>query len=342
MLEINNIDVFVDQQKIIDDLSLKLDNNKIGCLLGPSGSGKTTLLQTIAGFIQPQKGRIVINGVTVDNEHHHTATEKRNLSMVFQDYALFPHLTVHKNIEFGIYKLPSEEKRKILNQMLELCSLTRYAKRYPHELSGGQQQRVALARALATDPKVLLLDEPFSNLDANLKLNIIRDVREILLAKNITSLVITHDQEEALSMADMLGVIDNGKLLQWDSAYNIYHEPNSIEIATFVGMGGMIRGTISDNQVSTILGTFNLNDSTNFKNGSLVKVLIRPDDIIHNDESTQYATIDQKQFRGSEFLYRLRLDNGETIACFAPSHHNHHIGEKIGIITDIEHVIVFP
>ena len=343
MLEITDIQLVINKRPIIDDMSFALGKSKIGCLLGPSGSGKTALLQCIAGFYRPQRGRVVIDGATVEHDSIHIPTERRRLGMVFQDYALFPHLNVVDNVSFGIHHWPSAKRNETVNHLLKLMSMDAFARRYPHELSGGQQQRVAIARALAPNPKLLLLDEPFSSLDASLTLQLTREIREILIQQNITTLMATHDQDEALAIADMVGLIDHGKMLQWDSAYNIYHKPHSIDIATFVGMGETIQGRLEQGKVRTVLGDFDLQHTTTMPDsGTQVKVLIRPDDIIHDDSSTQVAAIEEKQFRGNEFLYRLRLENGEKLFCFAPSHHNHAIGEKIGIKTDIEHVIVFP
>lgn len=343
MLDIKDLSLSLDGQLTLDRVSMALEKNKIGVLLGPSGSGKTTLLQCIAGFQQPDKGQITIAGRIVNDPVIRVTAVGRKLGMMFQDYALFPHLNTEENIRFGIHHIPSVQRRNIVNHLLELTSMTAYARHYPHELSGGQQQRVALARALAPDPKLLLLDEPFSGMDADLKLQLISDMKDILMQKKITTLMVTHDQGEALSISDMLGVMRNGRILQWDSSYNIYHRPVSVDIATFVGMGRMIRGRIdADNMVHTVLGDFPVNKKSVMPGLKEVAVLVRPDDIIHDDNSVMRAVIEKKQFRGADFLYHLRLENGEKIYCFAPSHHVHHIGEAVGIKTDIEHVIIFP
>lgn len=344
MLELENVKLSIDGQHILNNVSLTLRANQIGCLLGPNGSGKTTLLQCIAGFRQPGKGRIKIHQTVVDDASVHVPTEKRRLGIMFQDYALFPHLSVEENIAFGIHHLPHAERAAVIGDLLQLTTLERCANRYPHELSGGQQQRVALARALAPNPNLLLLDEPFSNLDASLKLQLAREIRDILKQRNTTALIVTHDQDEALAMADVVGVMNGGKILQWGSAYNIYHRPASAEIATFIGMGTVILGQVTANDtVRTALGNFALGATAKAAGLSgRVCVLIRPDDIIHDDDSEMQAVIEDSQFRGADFLYRLRLESGETIYCFAPSHHVHRIGEAIGIKTQIEHVIIFP
>ena len=340
-------------RRVVERVTLRLGGGQIGCLLGPSGSGKTTLLRCIAGFHRIREGVIRLGGAVIESAALYLAPEHRHIGMMFQDYALFPHLTAEQNIGFGVRKLAAAERRTRVAQLLELTAMTECARRYPHELSGGQQQRVALARALAPHPSLLLLDEPFSNLDAELKLQLAGEIREILHRENITALLITHDQSEALAMSDMLGVMRGGHVLQWDTAYNIYHRPVSRETATFVGMGTMLKGTVSrEHGIDTALGRLTPSALNCFfptdahrgglADGAAVHVLIRPDDIVHDDASGLRAVVEKKQFRGAEFLYHLRLESGETVHCFAPSHHDHPIGEAIGIRLDIEHLVVFP
>lgn len=339
-------------RRVVERVSLRLDAGHIGCLLGPSGGGKTTLLRCVAGFHRISEGVIRLGGAVIESTALHVAPEHRQIGMMFQDYALFPHLTAERNIAFGVRKLPAAERRERVGQLLELTAMTECARRYPHELSGGQQQRIALARALAPRPGLLLLDEPFSNLDAELKLQLAGEIRDILRRENITALFITHDQSEALAMSDMLGVMRGGRVLQWDTAYNVYHRPVSRETATFVGMGAMLKGAVSLGRgIDTALGRLEPpaaggpaaagGDLAGLEDGARVSVLIRPDDIVHDDASGLRAVIEKKQFRGAEFLYHLRLESGETVHCFAPSHHDHQVGEAIGIRLDIEHLVVF-
>ena len=344
LLSINKVSLVHDGVTIIDNVSFDLEKGHIGCLLGPSGSGKTSLLRCITGFYPLRRGSIHIDNLLVSTADTRVEPENRQVGMVFQDYALFPHLTVTGNIGFGIRKMPGKTRTKRIETMLELTGLGDFRKQYPHELSGGQQQRVAVARALAPEPKLLLLDEPFSSLDAELRLQLVEDIRSVIIEHNTTALLVTHNQDEAFAMSDMLGVLHCGRLLQWDSAYDIYHKPKSRKVATFIGLGSMIKGeVIGSNRVRTVLGDFPSDTPiTNGDAGRTVKVLIRPDDIIHDDAGRMQAVIEKKQFRGAEFLYQLKLKSGESVYCFAPSHHNHRIGEAIGIITDIEHVIVFP
>ena len=325
---------------VVRDINLDIEEGAIGCLLGASGCGKTCLLRCVAGLQEIRDGLIQLDDRVLSDRYSHIPPEQRGISMVFQDYALFPHLTVEENIGFGIRALPGPKRRRRINEMLKLIDMQSFHRRYPHELSGGQQQRVALARAIATAPRLLLLDEPFSSLDSNLRPVLAAEVKELVNKAGTTTLIVTHDQHEALTMADALGVMQDGKLLQWDSAYNIYHRPISHAVASFVGLGNFIKGrVIEGNRVVSVLGTFTA--GSHFNIGELVDILVRPDDIIHDDDSRMQATVIKKQFRGSDFLYQLGLSNGESVHCFAPSHHNHSVGCAIGIVIDVQHIVVF-
>jgi len=263
--------------------------------------------------------------------------------MMFQDLALFPHLTVEQNICFGLKSLTKFEQQARTKHVLELTELDQQEKKYPHQLSGGQQQRVALARALAPKPEILLLDEPFSSLDPDLREQVATEVRKILKLENVTAVLVTHDQHEAFAMADEVGVMENGNIAQWDSAYNIYHRPKTRFVADFVGLGGMVPATVVNNEtLDTEFGEVRgvLNGAHAI--GDKVDLLVRPDDIPHDDSSHITALVEEKRFRGAEFLYKLRLQSGNFVLCYAPSHHNHKIGEPIGIKLDLEHLVVFP
>ena len=316
---------------------------KIGCLLGPSGSGKSTLLRCIAGFNRSLSGCVYLEGNLIESPQRRVAIEERHIGVMFQDYALFPHLTVEENIGFGIRSMGQREYRVRLKRMLTLTELSVYADCYPNELSGGQQQRVALARALAPLPKLLLLDEPFSNIDSQLKLQMVQEMRELLIDMKITTLVVSHDQSESLAMSDNLGLMLEGQILQWSNTYDFYHRPVSRQVATFIGMGTMLRGTITENgTIKTALGELLPTPEVMLSQSKKVDVLIRPDDIIHDDDSDFQAMIEKKEFRGAQFLYLLHLNNGDRVQCFAPSHHDHRVGERIGIRIDMEHVVCFP
>ena len=343
MLELKNLSVAIDQQTIVKDATLSIATGKIGCLLGPSGSGKSTLLRCIAGFHNASSGHIYLENTLIESCSQRVAVEARRIGVMFQDYALFPHLTVAENIGFGVRSMPRRDYKVRLKRMLKLTELGVYSDYYPNELSGGQQQRVALARALAPLPKLLLLDEPFSNVDSQLKIHMVQEMRELLIDMNITTLMVSHDQNESLSMSDSLGLMLAGKILQWSNTYDFYHRPISRQVATFIGMGTMLRGRVTEQRtIKTALGELSPPADTVLSPNSEVDVLIRPDDIIHDDDSDFQATIEKKEFRGAQFLYLLYLTNGDRIQCFAPSHHNHNIGEKIGIRIDLEHVVCFP
>ncbi|WP_017523592.1 ABC transporter ATP-binding protein [Pusillimonas noertemannii] len=222
------------RQPVVDDFSLVLEHGHIGCLLGASGCGKTTVLRAIAGFEPVRAGRIVLDGTLLSSAGFQLEPEHRRVGMMFQDYALFPHLTVEKNIGFGLRRLDKAERAKRVNDLLHLVGLEGSGRRYPHELSGGQQQRVALARALAPEPDLLLLDEPFSNLDIDTRERLAFEVRDILKATNHTALLVTHNQAEAFAIADRIGVMQKGVIAQWDTPYGLHHAPASSFVTDFI------------------------------------------------------------------------------------------------------------
>jgi iron(III) transport system ATP-binding protein len=342
LLQLNNVRHAYGEQVVIHDLSLALQKGTIGCLLGPSGCGKTTALRCIAGFERVSAGEIVLNGVCVSSANFFVPPEQRRIGMVFQDYALFPHLDVAANIGFGLHRLTRAECARRVDELLHVVQLTNVSKKYPHELSGGQQQRVALARALAPKPELLLLDEPFSNLDVSLRERLSMEVREILKDQGITAILVTHDQAEAFAIADVIGVMQQGEIQQWDTAFNLYHRPVNRFVANFVGQGVFLPGTvINAQQVAIELGILNGEIPQHCDNGCKVDVLVRPDDIVHDDTSPLQATVIHKAFRGAEILYTLRLSDGAKVLALVPSHHNHVIGEKIGIKLEADHIVAF-
>lgn len=324
----------------VRNVSFELAQGEIACLLGPSGCGKTTLLRAIAGFLMPTQGNILLKGEKASEPGKVRSPENRNVGVVFQDYALFPHLTVRKNIEFGLHKRSEHEKRNRSGELLALIGLEALAERYPHELSGGQQQRVALARALAPKPTLILLDEPFSNLDVELKERLTFEVREILKAENMSAILVTHDQHEAFSMADRIGVMHVGELQQWGSSYSLYHQPNSRMVADFIGQGVFLPGKKTEQGLQIELAHLRLTEDQ-LPASNEFDVLIRPDDIIHDDASPMQAKVVRKSFRGADFLYTLELESGVHVLALVPSHHNHAIGEPIGIKLELDHVITF-
>jgi len=342
VLELRNIAKSFDTKQVIQDLSLVLNKGQIGCLLGPSGCGKTTALRIIAGFETPDAGEIMINNKIVSGVNGGLPPEKRRIGMVFQDYALFPHLSVKANIQFGLQRRPEAEQIQIADELLELVGLEDCGKSFPHELSGGQQQRIALARALAPRPDLLLMDEPFSNLDVTLRERLSMEVRDILRNYGISAILVTHNQFEAFAMADVIGVVHDGKLAQWDTAYNLYHRPTSRDVADFIGEGVLLSGRVTgESQVDTALGTLKGHFTYPCRNGCPAHVLIRPEDIVHDHDSKYTARILKKNFRGASILYTLRLPSNEKVLALVPSHHNHRVGQDIGIVPEVDDIILF-
>ncbi len=334
----------------VDGVTLGLRKGDIGVLIGPSGCGKTSLLRAVAGLERCAAGRVRIESQTLSDAATglHVDAEQRQIGMVFQDYALFPHLSISDNVAFGIAALPKAERRARTLEMLELVGLAHAASRPPHQLSGGQQQRVALARALAPRPRLLLLDEPFSSLDVDLRERLAQEVREILKTSATTALLVTHDQLEAFAVGDVIGVMNKGHLEQWDDAYSLYHRPASRFVAQFIGHGvfapAQIVACAHGPCVHTPLGE--LDDIAgcplpgSYPDG-VCDVLLRADDIVHDDASPVRALIERKAFRGSEFLLTLRLQGGQRVMAHVPSHHDHQVGEWIGIRAEVDHVVTF-
>ncbi|BCL75488.1 ABC transporter ATP-binding protein [Jeongeupia sp. HS-3] len=343
MLDVANVSVRYPGRAVIESLSFSLAPGQIGCLLGHSGCGKTTMLRAIAGFEAVSAGMITIDGDIVAGNGDEVAPEARRIGMVFQDYALFPHLNVADNVGFGLGALSRVARRARVDEMLALVGLDDERCRYPHELSGGQQQRVALARALAPQPRLLLLDEPFSNLDAELRERLGLEVRDILKAASITAILVTHDQHEAFAVADVVGVMMDGQIRQWASPYQLYHQPVDRFVANFIGEGVLLPGVVSSaGKIEFELGVFDgpLPAHCN-PDGCAVDVLIRPDDIQHDDASPFKALVLARAFRGAEFLYTLALPSGQKVLSLVPSHHNHAVGEAIGIRLDLDHAVAF-
>ena len=326
---------------VVRDASFDLAAGHIACLLGPSGCGKTTLLRLIAGFESPEAGTIALEGAVISSPDAVVAPEHRHMGMVFQDFALFPHLDVAANVGFGL--APSGRAVRVA-ELLELTGLAGLGQRYPHQLSGGQQQRVALARALAPRPQLVLLDEPFSSLDVDLRERLAGEVRQILLREGTTAILVTHDQHEAFAFADTIGVVNEGRIEQWATPYDLYHRPATRFVADFIGEGAFVTGRRTPAGIETELGllTGEMHLPRSPSDAKLLDVLLRPDDVIHDDAAPCKAVVLSKAFRGAEILYLLRLASGATVTALVPSHHDHPIGTPIGVRLDTAHVIAFP
>ncbi len=342
LLDIRDIECRYQGQTVVNGLSMHVNRGSLVCLLGPSGCGKTTALRAIAGFEPIFKGEIRMDGTTLSRPGYALAPEKRRLGMVFQDYALFPHMNVTDNVGFALRKASAAERRMAVNRMLEVVGLETFGARYPHELSGGQQQRVALARALTAQPEAILLDEPFSNLDVDTRERLSLEVRDILKNEGITGILVTHHQDEAFALGDQVGVMDQGRIRQWDTPFNLYHEPHDRFVANFIGQGTFLQGTmVATDTVKTELGRLQGDRAYNWPKNTEVEVLIRPDDIVPDAHSTLTGLITQKAFKGAEVMYTLELPSGNQVLSLFPSHHDYSIGTRVGIRSDMQHVVAF-
>ncbi|MEQ3777066.1 MAG: ABC transporter ATP-binding protein [Alcanivorax sp.] len=342
LLTLDNLACGYHQQAVVKDLSLELAAGEIACLLGPSGCGKTTTLRAIAGLEPVTGGSIHIQGRQVSSRSRQLPPEKRGLGMVFQEHALFPHLTVADNVAFGLRKQPREQQRLRVSECLDRVRLSGMEDRYPHELSGGQQQRVALARALAPRPALLLLDEPFASLDLDLRRALARELGDILRQENVTALLVTHDQEEAFALADRVGVMHQGQLEQWDTPYNIYHAPANRFVAEFAGYGSFLRGEVVDeNTVRTSLGELTGRSKTTLTSGGNVDVLLRPEDVIADESAHLALPVTRRQFTGATILYHLRVGAAETLLCQTDSHTNVVEGDALHVRLATKHLVAF-
>ncbi len=302
-------------QFAVNDVSFDLSDNEILALVGPSGCGKTTTLRLIAGLERPDAGTIQLGGRILASDSIFVPPEQRGMGMVFQDHALFPHLTVYDNIAFGLRGKPAAEIKKTVGEMMHLAGLLPHARKYPHMLSGGERQRVALARALAPRPILLLMDEPFSSLDADLRVEIREYVRKILKSMQATVIFVTHDQDEALFMGDRLAVLNKGRLEQIGAPEEIFHQSQTHFVSEFMGDSDFIRGTITTDGIQTELG--NLAQRTELPLGAVVEVALRADDVSFEADEQGNAVIAERFFRGAFNLYRLRLSSGQIVHAFS-------------------------
>lgn len=295
----------------VQDLNLSLAQGEILAIVGPSGCGKTTLLRLIAGFESLDSGAIYLNGRLTAGPHYFIPPERRGVGLVFQEHALFPHLSVMDNITFGLQGRPASEKRMVAAGMLELTGLAGYEGRYPHELSGGERQRVALARALAPQPLLLLMDEPFSSLDADLRGQMREEVRRILESSRATAIFVTHDQEEAMILGDRLAVINQGRLEQIGSPEQVFHAPDNRFVAEFMGHTDLLPGVVTSNGILTEIGF--LPQRVRLPEGTEVDVAVRFDDLSIDPRNGLSLKVEAKLFKGAQNRYRVRLPSGGSL-----------------------------
>lgn len=329
---------------IVHDLTLALHGGEILVLLGPSGSGKTTTLRLIAGLELPDEGEIYIRGVCVTNRNRPLPPETRRVGMVFQDYALFPHMTVADNVRFALHAYPKHEQRERMHAVLHRVGLTGFADRFPHQLSGGQQQRVAIARALAPEPSVILFDEPFSNLDAAIRDHVRGELRDILRATSTSAIIVTHDQSEALAIADRIALLNDGRLHQIDTPETLFVAPRTAFAARFMGQANFINVTPHTDGLWSELGMLTL---TPVANGAPAldhshTILARYDDIGFGvGEGHTNAQISSRHYEGTVYHYQLTLTSGQMLSCKLPHDQKYAVGTAVRAYFTATHALVY-
>lgn len=312
-LSVQNLTCRYNGQAILENLSLVVEDSEIVCLLGASGCGKTTLLKAIAGLLPLEQGRMVINDRTIADSHHWVPPENRNIGMIFQDYALFPHLTVAENVAFGLRDWSKAKAATKVAEMLSLVRLDGLGQRYPHQLSGGQQQRVAIARALACEPDLILLDEPFSNIDTQVRHGLIREIRRIFKAQGVTAIFVTHSREEAFAFADRLAVMHNGVIEQFGTAAELYYQPCSRFVADFLGTGSYLPATVHHHELQTPLGPVDLSRAVTFGEGKHLEWLVRPQNLRLIEDDEGEGEILEQQFMGDSCRYTVNYKGHHLI-----------------------------
>jgi len=343
-LDVNAVTKHFGDTCVARKVGFALGRGEIGALLGPSGCGKTTLLRMIAGFEEPDDGAVYLGGHPLWDAGKGLAAEDRQIGMVFQDYALFPHLTVWENIAFGMKGTHRAERKATIGELLSVTGLAGAETRYPHELSGGQQQRVALARAIAPRPRCLLMDEPFSNLDVTLRESLSAEVREIIKRFGITALMVTHNQHEAFAMADRIGVMMDGSILQWDTPEGLYHSPQALAVARFIGEGSLLTGTLApDGTLDFGLGAFPVGTTAGLSSAQQVRVFVRPEAIrIAASGTGATARLEKSCFRGPGRSCLFELPSGEQVKAEADTRCRLLEGETYGLDVDRHGVSFFP
>ena len=350
--EIKNGNFIASEKNKVNNVNLKIEKQgEIVSLLGPSGVGKTTILRTIAGLQKLNTGEIFLKNKLISSNDIHLEPEERNIALSFQDNSLFPNYKVIDNINFGKKRSNGNGFDYNTEDIIKLLHIEPILNKYPHQISAGEAQRVSLARSLMSKPDLLLLDEPFSNIDQNLKEEIQVSVKNLLKKINLTTIIVTHDSYEAFSIADKCGIILNQELKQYDVPYNVHHEPNSVEVAKFLNKGVFINVKVIDSECAVHrlqhdeLGEIRGKLSNNFPSGSKVKLLLQPEDLIHDDQSKLKLEVIDRKFRGTNFIYTLKTKNGEMLPVFVHSHHihQHEKSEKFRVQSPIyiDHLVCF-
>ena len=346
VLELDDVTKDYGPECAVEELSLSVKDGELLTMLGPSGCGKTTTLRMIAGLEQPSSGSIRIEGETVADSDGFDQPEERDVGIVFQDYALFPHLNVEENIAFGLAEATDREIDERVTELLELVDLSKHREKMPSQLSGGQQQRVALARSLAPEPDVLLLDEPFSNLDVRLRVEMREEVRKILKRAGVTAISVTHDQEEALSISDRVAIMNDGTIEQAGDPAEVFENPESRFVASFLGQASFLSARVAGEDIETGMGTFDtnrLNGPVEAYNGATVDVLVRPDDLraIPTAESTADGYVTQRQYNGPSFVYRVKLHSGDVVHCLHNHSESFEPGEPVEVDLTADHPLAW-
>ena len=347
--EVKNVDFKAGGITKVKDVSFSIINEgDVICLLGPSGIGKTTILRTIAGLEKIDKGSIELNNKELSSKKINIEPENRNISLAFQDNSLFPHYTIEKNILLGSERNKEKKNKKIsLKEIVNLLDIFHILKKYPHQISAGEAQRASLARSFITQPDLLLLDEPLSNVDQSFKEEIQVRLKKILNKLKITTIIVTHDSYEAFYLGSKCGIILNQELKQFDDPYKVYHFPNSVEVVNFLNRGILIPAKVTGENTleNKDLGTIEGNFIKHYPNGSNVQLLIQPEDLEHDDQSNLKLEVVDRKFRGTNFIYTLRTKSNTLIPVFVHSHHihQHEVDEKFGIKRPIhiDHIVCF-
>ncbi|MFC1237047.1 ABC transporter ATP-binding protein [Vibrio sp. F74] len=338
-LSINNLTCQYENENVLESLSLEVEQGEIVCLLGASGCGKTTLLKAIAGLLPLTSGTLSLNGQLLDDGESWLPPEQRHIGMIFQDYALFPHLTVAENIAFGLREASNAEKLKVVEEMLALIHLPGYQNRYPHQLSGGQQQRIAIARSLAYKPNLLLLDEPFSNIDTQVRHDLILQIRKIFKQQGVTAIFVTHSREEAFAFADKMAVMNNGVIEQFGEASDLYHQPSSKFVANFLGGGSYLAAKkISETKFETVLGIITAQSKGNIANGDHCQLLIRPQYVQVSQNVAGVAKVVEQLFMGDQCRYVIEIDDTKLVATAASAIS---VGDTVSIALEEQSILAF-